>query len=401
MLLVAVSAAHGGVGDLTPVAIQPGEALSSQPLYASQGEFGKPAADCGTVNPHAVVATMRSGRLTIQAAVDSTQADAKAPDVVRLDFTGEGKFGDGCAVPLKAAREGSQTGRFQARFGPATVRIRRGEQMVPVIVSGEYYKSGSYRRLTLSVGAAVEGACRFGGKTYKVRVIDGDNNVGFGDAAEAAMRAGKLRALAPGDTLAIDTGDGTFQRSVIQSLYGQPVLVDGQWYDVRVSQDGAKIAAEPVPVEAGRIRIDHPRWKARLVGAKHILCLTGGKDPIPVPADRYVFLDYTEFGLDADGEAAQLMCRGREAYSGTAKAFDVPAGSTTEIVVGSPLTATIDVQHRSGSDYSLSLKLLDASGARVDGLTVPSLRSGRPDPPKVDILNAGGERVYSSTLEYG
>jgi len=291
---------------------------------------------------------------------------------------------------------------FQASFGPATLKVLRNGKTIPVGVTGNYRKSSTYGRLDLRLRAALGGTCRFGDKVRAVRVIDGNSNLSFSDAARPRLRRGGVVGMVGGDTVVVDTGDGKFAKPT-KALYGQPVLVEGKWYRVDVSKDETKVSARQVDVATGQIKIDHEQWSARVVGKKHILCLAGGKDPLTVPGDQYVVGMYQESaptGYERRSKA-HLGLGLRSVYSGKVPTFAVTAGKVTNVPVGSPLNAQVDARRSRGSSYTLSLKFTDAAGREVDYLSVPGARSGRPDSPKVKILDAEGKTVFQTTLEYG
>ena len=122
-----------------------------------------------------------------------------------------------------------------------------------------------------------------------------------------------------------------------------------------------------------------------------------------VPADQYVIAMYKESAPTGDERrsGAQLGLGARSSYSGKSPTFAVTAGKVTNVAVGSPLIAQVDARRSRGSSYTLSLKFTDAAGRDVDYMFIPGARNGRPDPPKVKILDAGGKTVLETTLEYG
>ena len=89
-------------GDLKAVVAPGGDALAPQWVYARRRDFVEAKPGSGTVNASATVASLRVGGKVFLVAVDSTKADAKAPNVLRFDFSGKGKFAAALAVPLKA-----------------------------------------------------------------------------------------------------------------------------------------------------------------------------------------------------------------------------------------------------------------------------------------------------------
>ena len=378
------------------IACDPSEALGQGmiTISASGTDRTKPAKGSGTVNTHAVVLTLRGPAVPVKVAIDSVKADATAPDVLRLDFSGKGQFAGAPTVPLKAESTGGQY--FMATFGPQAIRAVLGGDAVPVIISGEYMKMGNYRSLHMSVGTALQGKANFRQRAASVRIIDGDGDLKLGSAWRAS--SGRVR---PGDTLIIDTGDGSFTKSVVKTCYGSPVEIDGAWYDVRLAKNAKTITATPLKLDLGKVRIDHPKWSCMLVGKKYLLWLSGGPKPVTVPADQYVLVRYEQWGpADAAGRRAHLSCNDLEmGASGKIASVAVTGGKTAEVTIGSPLTASITTARRSGGRLSLSLVLVDASGRRVGDLQMANGK--RPPAPKVVVRNADGKQVYTCSLEYG
>jgi hypothetical protein len=391
VLLVFPLTLYAEVGDLKPV---PGEAMQSAPLYAGGDSFTKCRKGDGTVSKHAMAVALKApppSNLRIKVAIDSDSPDSKVPNVVRLDFTRQGRFAGAPVVPLVRTSRGSQ---FNGQIGPATVQVPRGKTSLPVHVSGRYYKSGDYRNVTLSLSTALEGTCQFGEKTYPVRIIDGNSNLRCGDTTRPQRRGGKVRGLIWGDRLIVDTGDGKFGGAVEKSYYGHPVMVDGAWYDVKLSSDGTKVSATPSDLETAKLKIPHDRWTITLAGAKYVFALSGKDEPVEIPADRYTVTQFCQF--DKGKRMNRLASGDLDARRGTAKALNVPAGETTELAIGTPLTASIKTKTRRRV-VSMDFKLTDASGAET---TVYLGKGGRPT-PKLEVLDSDGKRVHSGNFEYG
>ena len=70
-------------------------------------------------------------------------------------------------------------------------------------------------------------------------------------------RGGKSnRNVMPGDLLQSAADDGKSFRTY---YVGQPVFVAGTWYEVTSSADGSNVAAKPVKLDAGKLRINAAR----------------------------------------------------------------------------------------------------------------------------------------------
>jgi hypothetical protein len=396
VLCLLATALAAWAGELTPVACEADLALGIQPVYVQGTGFKPGQADSGLVSSLARVGTISGTGWSFQLAIDSSTADAKAPDVVRLDFTGKGKFAGAPTAALKPTA--SSEGLFRATFGPVEVKAAVNGAQIPITVSGRYINlnSGQYRQLQLTLGTAMQGKCRFGDSELAVRIVDGDNNLQPGNAWQ--KRAfGKNVAVVTGDTVAVDLGDGTFAKDVRKACYGSPVEVGGKWYEVAVSPDGKQVSARPVEMEAGNIHIDHPKWSCMIIGEKFILPLEGGPEPVAVPAGAYVMRSYEEFSAPDDkGRRARLAIGIPPA--GKSSEVTVEAGKTAQIAIGSPLNATVKAV-KQAQQVMLSLVLTDAAGRQITGLA--TYDGSMPPAPQITVKDAAGAQVYQNTLEYG
>jgi len=396
ILLLAAATAWAAEGDLTPVACSPELALQNNRLWT--GPFTRPDKDAGTVNPHAVVARVRGemGAVAV-VAIDSRQTDAKAPDVLRLDFTGQGRFAGAPVVPL-TLQSADATNR-QWGVGPATLQVKRDGRDIPVWVEGNYYKGEGRRYLRLRLTTALAGRLTFGGKSYSVRVVDGDGNLLCGQGPRTRKSAGQIARIHGGDTLAIDTGDGSFKQDgqVIMAYFGHPVRVGGAWYNVSLSADRKRIAATPSMAKTAKLKIAQESWSATLAGEKHIIKLAGSRKPVIVPADRYTLVEFSQ-SLRSTGkpdEGLSIFGRGRVGPR-EAVIIDAAPGKTVAPALGWPVTAAITAKVASGK-VSMDFKFTDAAGQAVQ-LLIPTRR--RKD-PQVKVLDAAGKSVHTGKFEYG
>jgi hypothetical protein len=391
-------AAAAQAGELARVACDPSEATGAQMLYGASQNFTKPKEAVGLVNAQAVAVSFPGRGTNVQVAVDSAKADATAADLLRFDFTGQGNFEGAPTVPLKVVSKADQ--QFRAEFGPVTLQARFGEVTVPVTVKGTYQKSGDYRFLGLSMATASEGKCRFGDKEIAVRVVDGDNNLRLGDKWKVPAARGPFPQVTAGDTLVVGGADGKFGKDARKFAFGSPVEVGGTWYAVKLSDDATKIDAEPLTVQAGKIQIDHPKWSCMLMGKDYPLSVSGGPEPVSVPAGEYVLMRYEEWSSAEGGEAAAHMTRNDYTVPPPATGPAViEAGKTAKVAIGTPLAGTVTARKGQSREFTLALELKDASGKNVSALEMPG--GQRPAEPKVTVRDSGGKEVYTNTLEYG
>ena len=401
VLCLLATALGAWAGELTPVACDGDLALGIQPVYVQGTGFKPGLADSGLVSSQARVGMVSGTGWSFQLAIDSSTADAKAPDVVRLDFTGKGKFAGAPTAALKpiaSVANGAPDGTFRATFGPVEVKAAIDGKQIPITVSGRYINlnSGQYRQLQLTLGTAMQGKCRFGDRELAVRIVDGDNNLQPGNAWQRRAFGNNV-AVVSGDTVAVDLGDGTFAKDVRKACYGSPVEVGGKWYEVTVSQDGKQVSAKQVELASGKVHIDHPKWSCMLIGDKLILPLEGGPEPVAVPAGAYVMRSYEEFSAPNDkGQRARLTVGIPPA--GKSSEVTVEAGKTIELAIGSPLNATVKAV-KQAQQVMLSLVLTDAAGRQITGLA--TYDGSMPPKPQITVKDAAGAQVYQNTLEYG
>ncbi len=381
-------------GELTPVACDADLALGLRPVFV-QGTGFKPGQEgSGLVSSQARVGAVSGTGWELQVAIDSSTADAKAPDVVRFDGTGKGKFAGAPTAALKIIAEAGDL--YHATFGPVDVKAAIDGKLVPMTVTGRYIKSGTYRRVDLTLGTAMQGKCNFGDRELAVRIVNGDNNFQPGNAWQRRA-LGKNVAVVPGDTVAVDLGDGTFAKDVRKACCGSPIEVGGKWYEVALSQDGKQVSAKQVELEAGMLHIDHPKWSCMLIGDKFVLPLEGGPEPVAVPAGAYVMRSYEEFSAPDDkGQRARLAVGISPAAASSKVA--VEAGKMAQIAIGSPLSATVKA-NKQAQQVMLSLVLTDAAGRPITGLA--TYDGKQPPEPQITIKDATGAQVYQNTLGYG
>jgi hypothetical protein len=176
------------------------------------------------------------------------------------------------------------------------------------------------------------------------------------------------------------------------------MLVGGTWYRVDVSDADMTVSAEDLDLKTGSVQLDREQWSVMLVGKTCCFRISGGTEPIQVPADSYIAVGYTEHRNVDDGRrAAQLTCGSTLLWRGQAKEFLVEAGKTTKLEVGEPLKGhpTADVN---GRNVQFGLRITDVSGAKLDWFTDGQM-SG-PGQAEVKVLGPEGNPVYTCALEY-
>ena len=373
--------------------------------FANSEQFTKPTEGDGTVSPHAVVARF-DGPIPFQMAIDTTAPDATQPDVVRFDFTNQGRFAYAPTAALKIISSSGAT--LEGSISPDVIEIPVGGQPVGVRVRGSYQKYGTAnRQVKISLDIGLQAQCDFSGKRYTVCVVDGTGNLLLGDAHKPVVDNGKVSGRIPGDTLMIDTGDGTFKdcTKVVHVVYGQPVWVDGAWYEVTVGGDGKSISVQRADLPTGWIKVANTNWEMLLVSPDRVMWLesTQAGQEVPVPAGRYVMMRYKQYLKFGDNSAGAILVEGSGPYQGHLErspddpVVDVAPDKTVDLPVGSPLTAKPQVS-QSDQYVRFSLKVTDASGRQPDYVQLAS--SQRPA-VTVRVLDGEAKEVYSGKMEYG
>ena len=399
--------------------------------------FRVPSPGCGTVHPDARIVTFDVGGRQLAVALDAEKPDAANYDIARLDLTGKGDFRNAIEIPriyLSARTDKQGRKHFEYEFVNDVSAVSLGWRPVAAGLVLRYEEGA-----TLGAGAAfmygfstcAVGECRFGDKVYKVRFYDDTNNLDIRDPVRPRwdgriipldawaywVRHGRRRdrdgrtlpALdALGDSFFVDchedgakvikytnvAGDvfkyagksWVINRERIPSAsYGQPILIDGQWWTVRVSDDGGRVVAEPYMGPMAYIRLDHPFWRMRLLAKDTLLLVSGGPGPVPVPAGQYYLAKYEEYlRCDPDFTSAKLS------VDPQGVTFDLKPGTMTPIALGSPLRLKLSVTQK---DESLRFEIEDEQDVSGRGAAVDKYSDrGSSVTPHLKITLAGGGR---------
>ena len=399
-------------GALKPVAGDLDCAFLPTILHASVD--GKPGPDAGPLSSRAMVGTAkgkgRKNPLSVRLAVDYSSAKAKEPDLLYLDFSGEGRFEKKSAVPMRPARDllAPKQIAFQATIDPTVTSVQRGGTAVPVRIRGTFVRIARGRKCMaiLTFSTAMEGSCTFGDKRYLVRLVDMTGDFAFDHRGTYDRKDRRGEGLAFGDMVLVDTGDGSFRGSVVKAYYGQPVFVGGSWYQVTISSDGTKVSARPVRRKTGYVSIDSNRWQLMLADGKRAFCIGGGKEPVAMPVGGYSLLCYRQWSApDKQAQRATLLAGLQEVLTGKVKgrSVTVAPGETVRLPYGTPLTAVL----KATVDPERSVKLsFESTRIRGDLSVLLITRPGgwlidRPSPPDVEVHDPQGKIVHRWTLEYG
>lgn len=401
-LALCVNAAQGGEVKRTA----PQASLHQIQRLASwrRSAFHTADANSGAVNANATVVKLRRGELSVAVCIDTKSEDGKVPDVVRIDLTGKGQFDGAATVPLKNT---SSPNTFMATFS-GKIRTRHGDSNVPVWVQGEYRKyNKNHRYASVKLLTAAECSCRFGAKTFPVRILDGDTNLKLGDSWKSSgllRRAGRLEF---GDWVFIDTDDndraGFMSRTTtVATPYGQPVKIDGKWYDITLSEDGGSMTAKSVKIKTGKLVVPHKKWNGMLASSDWLVIENHGDDtPIEVKVGKYKVARFMQYAPSGSG-SGRMSRMGFHRVAQGGEAAVVKEGRTTKMKIGPPLVARVRPKvmtiRGKGQWVRFSLEVTDVGGRE---LQVLSVEGGRRPTPKLSIVNADGREVHSVSMRYG
>jgi hypothetical protein len=384
LVMFLAASAYGAVGDLAPKTCNPFQA-GGWMVWMAGGQDVKPApADCGTVSPKARTITLRGNGPPLLVAIDAAKADDKFLNVVRIDADGTGKFTAEASISFSWP---AADGTGAADIGPATLTLVRDGRKVPVEVRGSAASNATgVVSLFLQFGSCLEGQCAFGDKVRGVRIVDVTGNFRMDDAAKVTVKDGTVRGITRGDAVQVDDGKGAF---VPVGSVGQPVRVDGAWYDVAVSADGAQVSATALKGPFGKIKIDADKWTAMLIGPEHVFSLSGGNDPVEVPAGKYAVQM-----ASVSKSGASMAISDSRLVEGKAEMFEVAADKTVENPFGSPLTARVEVA-QNGHVAVLTPVILDCGGRQVMNVMAPAKPAA-----EFQVFVPNGAVAFAASLEF-
>ncbi len=261
--------------------------LQTPSPFTSDKPFTPATKDNGTRSPRALVTRLTNGPLTMAVAWDAHAAGTD-PDCLRVDVTGSGQFAHAPAIPLPAPT--TKTGHAYRSLGPSEITFTINNQPVTTIARGEcQFSDGVPRHVTLSLGTALLGTCQLAGKSYAVRVADGNGNLSCGDPYVLGKKDGHNDIAARGDTLLLAPAKSPLKTNVIKAYYGHPILVNKHWYQILLAADRAAFTVTELGNNTlGTLTAMESPWSAELIGSRYLLHFTGAPRTLTAPTDKYV-----------------------------------------------------------------------------------------------------------------
>jgi hypothetical protein len=314
-------------------------------------------------------------------------------------------------------------------------------------------KDFSYAGVQINSAAYREGDITLDGKKHHLVLIDFNSNGRFDDQfkiSDQITRSGDQLYPEQGDMLYVDPDqnragysspfDATSNPS--QHYVSKMVVIDGKYYDLKVSIAGDKITLDPSSVKLGNVTNPNEQFGAVIYGDNGFLKISGGKDkPVPVPAGDWKLLSYTiniseskepakpeekkeeskkTSSLEALGKAVESvlgggglvvsrpggLLRGNSIVTAQAtakyKPVTVREGETVEMPFGPPYKPIVSVDYVQGGttnkEARLGMSLTGSAGEVVSNMMVGG---SRPEKPEFTIKDPKGEVVQTGSFEYG
>ncbi len=223
------------------------------------------------------------------------------------------------------------------------------------------------------------------------------------------------------------------------------MLIDGRYYDVKITPAGDKLTLEPSNVPLGKVTNPNDGYSAVIYGDQGFLKISGGKDTAAdVPEGEWKLLSYSidqteppppskppEEKAKSDekeenksstpkvlsnaiknllkSSAPVRLVSRRSTVSATAtadyKPVKVVAGETVEMPFGPPYKPVVTsyqtnqvVGGKPKPVTQLSMSLVGSAGEQCTNMTV---KGSRPSKPEFTITDPDGKVVQTGNFEYG
>jgi hypothetical protein len=238
-------------------------------------------------------------------------------------------------------------------------------------------------------------------------------------------------------------------QSKFRNYVSKLVLIDGKYYDVKITPAGDKLTLEPTKFALGKVTNPNDGYSAVIYGDQGFVKIAGGKDqatevpegewkllsysidqtepvePPKPPEDKAKSDDKEEKKDDAKGSTPKALSSAikgllkssapaaivnrRSTVSATAtadyKPVKVVAGETVEMPFGPPYKPIVNsypsariVDGKQEQVTQLSLSLVGMAGEQCTDMIV---KGGRPSKPEFSITDPDGKVVQTGNFEYG
>ena len=282
-------------------------------------------------------------------------------------------------------------------------------------------KTYSYVMASLSAAAYRRGELTLDGKQRSLALVDNNSNGRFDDVMTVPkFPPGARGRFNPsyGDVLWIgaaqsaDAGkpaSGPPQQ--ISQFLAKLMVLDGKYYQAKVSPVGDEIVWTPSDVAEGKVESPHESCTVALVNDEASITLNLEKSkPAAVPAGQWRILSYVITDKDwvkpedksAKADKPKPPRQSSPSFlmaSGTYEMapVEVRSGETTMLKFGPPYKLVVQVFHQPGQE-SFSMNAVGSQGGAV---TAIMLGGQRPPKPEITITDNKGEVVARGNFEYG
>jgi hypothetical protein len=293
-------------------------------------------------------------------------------DRLFIDSSGNGRLDD--KQPVMARLE------FNMAYFPATPLVFKGEDgplTYHVAFRCYQYEMNSPQFLVSSAGW-YEGMVNFDGVKKNLKLLDGNANGTFNDIAANPFES---------DRVAI-TGDAVSERYL-----GRMLEVDGKFFTVEVSRDGAFVKVKKADVVLGSVRVPENIAEFAAFGTNGYFVRKPAKGQLTLPAGQYRIVSWRIDRKDEKGAAWTLS-----GYDfPESAAFAVAADQPVDVKIGEPVKAVLEAQNSGSRDIVFNLRF---SGQQQESIQM--LRGGeRPNGPKLMLADAKGSLHSTNTFEFG
>jgi hypothetical protein len=254
---------------------------------------------------------------------------------------------------------------------------------------------GSSTEYRLQSWAYYSGEARFGDKSCPVALVDANGNGRFNDLSQG------LDPERGGDLLLMDlNGDGKFDETSfagpeLQRL-GRRLAVDGRYYDLEVSPDGAGFRAAPSTARLATLRSTSDQFALLLVSSDGMLTVHGEHGQASIPLGDYTIAGWQVQQRDQDGSV--WVVEGTQHKIGSPAPRLAVKGDTQLPRLGSPLQAELQVQPSGGREFDVQLSFTAGSGEVIEEVS----HAGQPMPaPHLRIVDARGKEIANLPFHYG
>jgi hypothetical protein len=367
-----------------------------------------------------------------------------SPAVAQLyfDFNHNGDLSDDKVIvgQGQASGDGSNSSFVNVSFPRIDVAIDVNGAPVQssFLVKANSQMSSNFGYMSVQFGAAAYRTAEItlDGKKHRVALIDSNSNGRFDDAMGIRKESRESKGpLYPelGDVLLIDAEQSAGRASGENESMSDPlglgyrryvsklILIDGRYYDIKITPAGDKLTLEPSSLALGSITIPIDGLSAILYSGDSFLGIHGDKGAaIPMPEGQWKLVVYTIVKAEAKPDPSAKIATEKDAKQqppriaglrvsmaaamgrADGKPVKVVKGETVSLPFGPPykpvVTASNAGQPKGAGQLALEMALVGSGGEVCAYLMC---NGDRPAKPKFTITDPQGKVVQKGSFEYG